>query len=130
MLPEGIAADAVVLVHLAFVVFVAAGGLLVLRFPKLALLHVPALLWGAWIEVTGGICPLTPLENELRRSAGEAGYASGFIEHYVYPVLYPPGLTRGTQLVLAALLVALNLAVYGRLLVRRRQERAGARDRE
>lgn len=119
---EGIAADAVVLLHLAFVAFVAFGGLLVLRFPRLALLHVPALLWGIWIEVTGGVCPLTPLENELRRRAGEAGYESGFIEHYVYPLVYPPGLTRGAQLWLAGLLLAFNVAIYGWLLWRRRAQ--------
>lgn len=119
---EGIAADAVVLLHLGFVAFVALGGLLVLRFPKLALLHVPALLWGIWIEVTGGICPLTPLENALRRRAGEGGYESGFIEHYVYPLVYPPGLTRGAQFSLAALLIVFNLAIYGWLLWRRRAQ--------
>lgn len=119
---EGIAADAVVLLHLGFVAFVALGGLLVLRFPKLALLHVPALLWGIWIEVTGGICPLTPLENALRRRAGEGGYESGFIEHYVYPLVYPPGLTRGAQFSLAALLIVFDLAIYGWLLWRRRAQ--------
>lgn len=123
MMPERLAADAVVLVHLAFVIFVVFGALLVIRFPKTALLHVPALLWGAWIEVSGAICPLTPLENALRQRAGEAGYASGFIEHYVYPVVYPPGLTRGVQLWLAALLLAFNVAVYGWLVLHRRRGR-------
>jgi hypothetical protein len=120
-MPDHVAADAVMIVHLAFVLFVVLGGLLVLRFPLLALAHVPALIWGAWIEVSGSICPLTPLENELRRRAGEAGYQSGFIEHYLYPLLYPPGLTRAAQLWLAALLLGFNLAVYTRLVWRRRR---------
>ncbi len=114
-----VAADAVLLLHLAFVLFVVLGGLLVLRFHRLALAHVPAFLWGAWIEVSGGTCPLTPLENLLRRSAGEAGYESGFIAHYLYPLIYPPGLTRGAQLWLAAAVLVLNGLLYGWLLLRR-----------
>lgn len=123
---ESIAADAVVLVHLGFVAFVVFGALLVLRFPKLALLHVPALAWGAWIEVTGGICPLTPLENALRRRAGEGGYESGFIEHYVHPILYPAGLTRNAQLSLAVLLIVSNVLIYGWILFRRRRRTGDA----
>jgi hypothetical protein len=121
-MPERIAADLVVVVHLAFVVFVVLGGFLVLRFPKLAVLHVPALLWGFWIEVTGGVCPLTPLENTFRHQAGEAGYRGGFIDHYLYPLLYPPGLTRGAQLALAAALVLLNAAIYAALWRRLRRD--------
>lgn len=116
---DRLAADAVMLVHLAFVLFVVFGGLLVLRFPLAALLHVPAFAWGAWIEATGGICPLTPLENALRRRAGEAGYDSGFIDHYLYPLIYPPGLTRQAQLWLAAGVLVLNALLYGWLLLRR-----------
>ncbi|HZD52624.1 MAG TPA: DUF2784 domain-containing protein [Woeseiaceae bacterium] len=119
---DRIAADVVMIVHLIFVLFAVFGGLLVLRFPALALAHVPALGWGFWIEAAGGICPLTPLENSLRRRAGEAGYASGFMEHYVYPLLYPPGLTRGAQVWLAALLLVFNLAIYARLLLRGRRD--------
>ncbi|HLT92643.1 MAG TPA: DUF2784 domain-containing protein [Woeseiaceae bacterium] len=126
-MPERIAADAVVIVHLAFVAFVAVGGLLVLRFPRLVWLHVPALLWGVWIELTGDVCPLTPLENALRHRAGEAGYETGFIEHYIYPVVYPPGLTRTVQLALAGALVALNAAIYGTLLARLGRRRTGGR---
>lgn len=105
-------ADLLVLVHLAFVLFVVLGGLLVLRWPRLAWLHIPAAAWGAFIEAVGWICPLTPLENLLRRHAGEAGYAGGFIEHYIITLLYPPGLTRNVQFVLTAIVVAVNLAVY------------------
>jgi hypothetical protein len=114
-------ADLVVVIHFAFVLFVVLGGLLVLRWPRLAYLHVPAALWGAWIEFTGRICPLTPLENALRAGAGEVGYSGGFIEHYVLPVLYPSGLTRTVQLGLGGLVVIINLWVYGYLLHRRRQ---------
>ena len=87
-----LAADAVALVHLAFVLFVAFGGLLVWRWPRLAWLHVPAVAWGAWIEFAGGTCPLTPLEHGLRRAVGEAGDGGGFIDHYLWPLLYPVGL--------------------------------------
>ncbi|MDQ8022873.1 MAG: DUF2784 domain-containing protein [Moraxellaceae bacterium] len=112
-------ADAVLVLHLAFVLFALLGGLLALRWRWLAWLHLPALAWGMWIELSGGICPLTPVENALRQRGGEAGYAGGFIEHYLLPLLYPPGLTRETQWVLAAVLAAVNLAVYCRLLWRR-----------
>ena len=105
-------ADAVVAVHLGFIVFVAVGGLLVLWRRRIAALHLPALAWGIYTESTGTICPLTPLENALRRAAGEAGYAGGFIEHYVVNLIYPPGLTPGVQAAIAVGLVAFNVAVY------------------
>jgi hypothetical protein len=117
-------ADLVVVVHAAFVAFVVAGGLLVWRRPRLAWIHLPCAAWGVYIEWSGGICPLTPLEQSLRRAAGAGGYEGGFIEHYLEPILYPPGLGRGTQLVLGGLALAMNLAVYGLLL--RRHARAGA----
>jgi len=113
-------ADLVLLVHLAFVVFVVAGGLLVLRRPKLAWVHVPAAVWGILIEYAGWICPLTPLEVELRRRGGGAGYPGGFIEHYVTATLYPSGLSRAVQIGLGTLALAINLAVYWRLAVRLR----------
>ena len=116
-----ILADILVLIHFAFVLFVVAGGLLVLRWPRLALAHVPAALWGAWIELSGGICPLTPIEKSLRIRAGESAYAGDFVEHYVLPVLYPSGLTRGAQLVLGAVVVVINVAVYAWVLGRRRR---------
>lgn len=105
-------ADLVVLVHVTFVLFVVAGGFLALRWRRLVWLHVPAALWGALIELTGWICPLTPLENALRRLAGEAGYRGGFIEHYVLPVLYPVHYTVTLRLTLAALVVLLNAVAY------------------
>ena len=115
-------ADLVVVAHLAFVGFVVLGGLLVLRRPRLAWLHLPAAVWGVMIEFAGWMCPLTPLENAFRARGGEAGYSGGFVEHYLLPVLYPSGLTRGVQLVLGSIVLALNLAVYGALLARRRTQ--------
>jgi nitrate reductase gamma subunit len=106
------AADLVLLVHLAFVLFVVLGGLLALRWPWVAWVHVPVALYGAAIEFTGFICPLTPLEVSLRRRGGEAGYEGGFIEHYVTATLYPTGLTREVQLVLGATVLVLNGIVY------------------
>ena len=111
-------ADLVLVVHLAFVLFVVLGGLLVLRWPRVALLHVPAAIWGVLIEYTGWICPLTPLENSLRRSGGEAGYSGGFIQHYIQPLLYPAGLTRGTQIVLGSIALLVNLTAYGVVIAR------------
>jgi cobalamin synthase len=120
-MPYRILADLVVGVHALFVAFVVVGGLLALRRPWVAALHLPAAVWGALIEFRGWICPLTPLENSLRAAAGEAGYRSGFIEHYLLPVLYPAGLTRGVQLALGSVVIVVNLVVYGFLLARRRR---------
>src|SRR5687767_15153462 len=106
------AADLVLVVHLAFVLFVVLGGLLVLRWPRVAWVHVPVALYGAAIEFIGFICPLTPLEVWLRRRGGEAGYEGGFIEHYVTAALYPTGLTREVQLVLGTTVLVLNAIVY------------------
>jgi hypothetical protein len=116
-----IAADGLVVLHTLFVLFVVLGGLLVLRWPRVAWLHLPAAVWGALIEFTGCICPLTPLEKSLRSAGGEAGYPGGFINHYIVPLLYPAGLDRNWQVILGTLVVVLNLAIYGRLLIRRRQ---------
>ena len=106
-------AGAVVVAHLGFVLFVTLGGLLVRRWPRAAWAHLPAVAWGIWIEASGGICPLTPLENHLRALGGEAGYTGGFVEHYLLPVLYPDGLGRGEQLGLAAVVVLINAGAYG-----------------
>jgi hypothetical protein len=116
-------ADALALLHLGFVLFVALGGLLVLRWPRLAWLHLPAGVWGAWVEFAGWICPLTPLENALRHIAGTAGYPGGFIDHYLWPLIYPAGLTRDGQLALGLGVVVINVAVYGVLLARRARNR-------
>lgn len=105
-------ADAVLVLHLAFVAFVVLGGLLVLRMPWLAWLHVPTVAWGAIIEFFGLVCPLTPLENRLRLAGGEEAYAGDFIGRYLLPLIYPPGLTRNVQYVLGALVLGINAAVY------------------
>lgn len=105
--------DLVVIIHLAFVVFVLFGGLLVLQWRRVRWLHLPAVAWGAGIEFGGWICPLTPLENWLRMQGGESGYSSDFLEHYVLSLLYPAGLTREVQIVLGAVVLAVNLAIYG-----------------
>ena len=116
-----ILADAVLVLHLGFIAFVMLGGLAVLRWPRLAWLHLPAALWAAGISFAGAICPLTPLENRLRRAGGEAGYEGSFIEQYVTALIYPEGLTRGIQIALGLVVVAVNLAVYVRLWYRRRK---------
>jgi hypothetical protein len=116
-------AGLVVVLHLAFVLFVVLGGLAVWRRPRLAWAHLPAVAWGIWIEASGGICPLTPIENALRQRGGAAGYTGGFVEHYLLPALYPEGLTRWLQAVLAAAVLVLNGAVYWTLLRRRHADR-------
>jgi hypothetical protein len=116
-------ADILVGIHFLFVVFVVAGGFLTWRWPRLAWIHVPVALWGVLIEFAGWICPLTPLENSLRRAAGQAGYTGGFVEHYVIPVVYPGALTREIQLALGVAVIAINVVVYGRLARRLRGER-------
>jgi len=113
-------ADLVVILHFAFVLFVVFGGLFALRWPRAAWIHLPTALWGAGIEFVQGICPLTPLENRLRRLGGEAGYTGGFVERYVTAVLYPEGLTREVQLVLGGLVILVNVAVYAAVWRRRR----------
>lgn len=113
-------ADTIVVAHLAFIAFVVGGGFLTWRYRQALLAHLPALAWGIWIELSGWICPLTPIENHFRELAGEAGYRGGFIAHYLLPVIYPPGLTRHVQWLLATVLVALNLLAYGGLVLRSR----------
>jgi hypothetical protein len=106
-------ANALLIVHLLFIIFVVLGGLLLLWDKRWAYVHLPAMIWGATIEFTGGICPLTPLENKFRVAGGLAGYKEGFIEHYLVPLIYPPGLTPNIQLMLAILVLGINLIVYG-----------------
>ncbi len=105
-------ADVLVAVHFAFIAFVVAGGALAFWHRAWAVLHLPAVAWGAWTEFTGTICPLTPWENTLRASAGAAGYTGGFVEHYLVPLIYPEALTARTQMALGALVVAINAVVY------------------
>lgn len=118
-MPYRALADAVLVLHLAFVAFAVAGGLLVARRPGLALVHLPAVAWGAWVELAGWACPLTPLENRLRELGGGAAYSTGFVEHYLLPVLYPAALTRELQIALGVLVLAINAAAYARAVLRR-----------
>lgn len=124
---DALLADAVLVLHLGFILFATLGAALLLRWPRLIALHLPALGWGIWIELSGGICPLTPLENSFRARAGEQGYRGSFIEHYLVPVIYPDGLTRETQWILAAILIIVNAALYGLWLQRRRNGAAHGR---
>lgn len=105
-------ADLTVVLHVAFVVFVVLGGVLVARWPRIAWVHLPATAWGAWVEFAGWVCPLTPLENALRTRGGGAAYTSSFVEHYVMPMLYPAFLSRELQYVLGALVLLVNALVY------------------
>jgi hypothetical protein len=114
-------ADGVVVVHLAFVLFVVLGGLLVARWPRLVWIHLPAAAWGAWVEVAGWVCPLTPLENWLRQRGGAEAYGSGFLERYLIPILYPASLTREVQFLLGGAVVVFNLFVYAAVRRRRSQ---------
>ena len=121
-------ADCVVVIHGAFVLFVVFGGLLALRWPRAAPIHLPAAVWGAAVEFCGWICPLTPLENRLRRLGGGEGYRGGWVEHYLVPLIYPAGLTEGRQFVLGAIVVVLNALVYGIVWRRRTRQRGINKD--
>jgi hypothetical protein len=104
--------DLVIIIHFTFVLSVVLGALLVLRWPRLVYLHLPAALWGVWIEFSGRICPLTPLEQSLRAKAGQEVYSGGFVEHYLLPILYPSSLTRTIQIVLGLIVLVVNLTIY------------------
>lgn len=108
-----LAADGVLVIHLAFIVWAVFGGLAVLWRGGMLWAHLPALAWGVWIELSHGICPLTPLENHFRAAAGQSGYDGGFIEHYLWPLIYPAGLTAAHQLGLAFALLLINGLIYG-----------------
>ncbi len=120
-----IAADLLVILHLAFIVFVVLGGLLAFQWPRVPWLHLPAVVWGVLVELYGWLCPLTPWEQQLRLLAGENGYSGSFIAHYIMPVIYPPWLDPPTQLMLAVFVLTVNLLVYGALLARRRSRARG-----
>ncbi|HEY7187081.1 MAG TPA: DUF2784 domain-containing protein [Vicinamibacterales bacterium] len=128
-LPARLAADLIVVFHAGFVAFVMLGGLLLLRWPRIAWVHVPAVVWGAAVEFTGWICPLTPLENYFREQSG-AAYRGDFIERYVVSTLYPSGLTRELQLFLGAFALVVNAVVYWNVLRSARRRRALERPRE
>ncbi|WP_374086263.1 DUF2784 domain-containing protein [Methylomicrobium lacus] len=121
-MPNQLLADLVVVLHFGFILFVIFGGLLVLKWPKLIWLHLPAAIWGALIEFAGWICPLTYLENRLRSASG-GQYASDFIEHYIMPIIYPSGLTREIQIGLGTVVIALNLLIYAKVIYRAKAAR-------
>jgi hypothetical protein len=114
-------ADLVLVLHLVFILVVVLGGLVVLRWPRFVWVHLPCAVWGLLVELAGWYCPLTPLENGLRRHGGEAGIGESFVAHYLLPVIYPRGLTREVQFVLAAAVVVVNVAVYAVVMARRRR---------
>ncbi len=120
---ERVAADLILLVHFSFILFVVLGGFLVFKWGNVGYFHIPCALWSVLITFGGWICPLTPLENHFRRLAGEAGYAGGFVDHYVTPLIYPSGLTHGVQGFTGALLLVLNLCIYWRAWVNRKRRR-------
>jgi len=115
-----ILADLVVLAHFGFIVFVLLGGLLAFRWQWIPWLHIPALAWGGFVELTGRICPLTPLENSLRRAGGLTDYSQSFIERYVVPVVYPEELTQELQVLMGSFLIVLNILIYAYVVWRRR----------
>jgi Protein of Unknown function (DUF2784). len=115
----GVLATFVASIHLLFVVFVVLGGLAVLRWPWVMWVHLPAAAWGALIELAGWICPLTPLENWLRRKAGGEGYSGGFLDHYIFAALYPEGLSRTTQTILGIAVIVINAVAYWRIFTRK-----------
>jgi hypothetical protein len=115
-----LAADAVLVLHFAFIAFALLGGLLALHWRWMPLVHLPAAAWGAFVEIDGRLCPLTSLESALRRRAGDAGYPASFVEAHLLGIIYPDGLTREVQYVLAGIVVALNVAIYGLVVHRRR----------
>jgi len=117
-------ADAVIVLHSTFVLFVVLGALLVLKWRRVAWLHAPAATWGVLIEFAGWTCPLTPLENALRMRAGQQVYSGGFIEHYILPVLYPEGLTHSSQVALGAAALFINVVVYWCVFRQRSRERS------
>ena len=113
-------ADLVLVTHLCFIVFAMFGALCALRWAWTPFVHLPALGWAAYIELTSGVCPLTPLENSLRQTAEKLSDSGSFIEHYLVPLIYPPGLTTGSQIWLTAGLLLLNGVLYASVLARRR----------
>ncbi len=119
-----ILADILVVVHLLFVAFVMAGGFLLARWPRLLALQLPAVTWAAYIELSGGICPLTPLENHFRTLGGGSAYSDDFVEHYLLPALYPENLSMPLQQVLAGLVVLVNLFAYNWAYRARRRKQA------
>ncbi|MBC8484612.1 MAG: DUF2784 domain-containing protein [Bacteroidetes bacterium] len=121
-----IAADLVAVFHFTFILFVVSGGFLAIRWHKVSWFHIPTAVWGALIEFAGWGCPLTPLENKLRLAGGDSGFAGGFIEEYLLPVIYPAGMTRSVQIALGSAVIVINVSIYGYLLLRRSRKSRNA----
>jgi hypothetical protein len=119
-------ADLTLVTHLAFILFVGLGGLLVVRWPRLAWLHLPVATWGAAITFGGWVCPLTPLENHFRRLGGRTQYTEGFIEHYLVPLIYPRGIPEGGWLALGVGVIVVNAVFYGWVVLRGRRSDPGS----
>ena len=116
-------ADLVILLHFGFIIFVVLGGLLVLKWSWIKFIHIPAAIYGALIEIESWVCPLTPLEVRLKMKAGEQIYEGGFIEHYIMPLIYPPGINRRIQIILASVVIIINIGIYGYILYRNNQKK-------
>ena len=115
-----LAADGVLILHLAFILFVLFGAAMAVRWRWIPLVHLPAATWGVIIELSGGVCPLTYMENDFRLKAGQSGYTESFVEHYILDIIYPAGITTDIQFVLAGVVIVINIALYGWLYARRR----------
>jgi hypothetical protein len=122
-MPYGIFSDIVVLIHLTFVIFAVLGAGLIIWRRWIIWLHIPAFWWAIWIECTGGICPLTPLENWLRIKGGQGAYEGDFVATYLLPVLYPAGLTRNAQIILAMMAIVINVLIYGSIVYKRSRKK-------
>jgi len=116
-----LAADGVLLLHVGFILFAVLGAALATRWRWIPYVHLPAAAWGVFVELSDRICPLTYLENHFRAMAGQSGYTDSFLEHYVLAIVYPAGLTREIQFALAGVVIVVNIALYGRLFLRRRR---------
>ena len=116
-------ADLIVILHFGFILFVLFGGFLILKWHRIVWLHLPAVIWGALIELAGWYCPLTPLEQSLRQAAGEGGYSGGFIEHYIVPLIYPVGLTRDMQILFGCIVIVVNVVAYALVIKQWRREK-------
>lgn len=112
-----------VLAHFLFIFFVICGGLLVIRWPKIAFVHLPAAIWGALVEIFSWICPLTPLENHFRALAGESSYSGDFIVRYLLPVIYPENLTTSIQKILGVAVIVINVIMYVIAIKKNRRDR-------
>ena len=121
-------ADLVVVIHFVFVLFSVLGALLLIRWRKIIWLHLPAVAWAIWIEFSGKMCPLTPLENWLRLKGGEIGYSGDFLAHYLLPLIYPSSLTREIQIILGAIVAGMNMAMYGYVFFLRRKAPMGIKE--